>query len=356
MNILQVITPSKIAGAERSTTSLCEHLQASGHRVVIGCKQGSPLVPVMRDAGLDVRPLPISGKLNLRGPSLLVALARETGAAVIHGQLSTASWHAAFAGRLAGLPTIAHVRALNRPFWYRWTTRVIAVSHAVKEHLVQRGMDGAKIDVVYNGVDPARYYLPCTREDARARLGLPACGSLIGIIAHLTAKKGHAVFLEAFATLAARHPDARALFLGEGSEREALEAQAKRLGLAGRVIFAGWLPDVLPYYAAMDLVVLPSIAGEGLPRALLEAGMLRRASIGTRLSGTPEIVRDGETGFIVPVGDVGALVERLDALLADAALRDRMGEAAHEYVSATFTVRAMVEGTLATYRKAGACG
>src|ERR687895_705629 len=104
MNICQIITPSKIAGAERSTTSLCEHLQAAGHRVVVGCKAGSPLIPAMREVGLDARPL-------------------------------------------------AHVRALNTPFWYQWATRVIAVSHAVKEHLVRHGMDAAKVDVVYNGVD-----------------------------------------------------------------------------------------------------------------------------------------------------------------------------------------------------------
>jgi glycosyltransferase involved in cell wall biosynthesis len=354
MNICQIITPSKIAGAERSTTSLCEHLQAAGHRVVIGCKHDSPLIDAMRQVGLDARPLPIAGKLNPRAPFRVAALAREMRAAVIHSQLSTAAWHATVAGRLTGVPSIAHVRALNSALWYRGATRIIAVSHAVKEHLVAQGVLAGKIDVVYNGVDPARYYLPCSREEARVRLGLPPDGLLTGVIAHLTAKKGHAVFLEAFAEVAARHPEAAALFLGEGDQREALAGQAKRLGLGDRLLFAGFQPDVLPYYAALDVVVLPSIEGEGLPRALLEGGLLRRPAIGTRLSGVPEIVRDGETGFVVPVGDARALGERLDMLLSDAGLRDRMGEAAHRYVGATFTVEAMVAGTLATYEQAGA--
>ena len=354
MRILQVITPSKIAGAERSTTSLCEHLQAAGHQVVVGCKAKSPLIEAMREVGLDARPLAISGKLNLQAPFRVARLAREMRAQVIHTQLSTAAIHGSFAAKLCGLPSVAHVRALNTPFCYRFATRVIAISHAVKDHLVQGGLPAERIDVVYSGVDPARYYLPCTREEARAKLGLPAGAPIVGVIAHLTAKKGHAVFLEAFALAAARVPEAVALFLGDGPERENLKAQAERLGMADRVLFAGFHADVLPYYAALDLVVLPSTAGEGLPRALLEGGLLRRATIGTRLSGTPEIVRDGETGFVVPVGDAGALAERLELLLQDAALREQFGAAAHEYVGATFTIEAMVAGTLASYARAGA--
>lgn len=352
MNICQIITPSKIAGAERSTLGLCEHLQKAGHRVVIGCKAGSPLIDVMRAADLDARPLEISGKLNPRAPFRIARFAREMEAAVLHSQLSTAAWHASLAARLLRLPCVAHVRALNSPHWYRLATRVIAVSHAVKEHLVAQGMEASRIDVVYNGVDPARYYLPCSRAEARARLQLPADSPVVGVVAHLTAKKGHAVFLEAFA--AAKHPTAMALFLGEGDERDALQAQVERLGLTGRVLFAGFHKDVLPYYAAMDVVALPSVEGEGLPRALLEGGLLERATIGTRLSGVPEIVRDGETGFVVPVGDAPAMADRLRVLLDDPSLRQRMGRAAREWVGSTFTVEAMVSGTLATYAKAGA--
>jgi glycosyltransferase involved in cell wall biosynthesis len=354
MNILQLITPSKIAGAERSTASLCEHLQKAGHQVVVGVKQGSPLLQAMREMGLDARSLAIGGKVNPAAPFRIASLARQHGARVIHSHLSTASFHGSLAGRLAGLPSIAHVRALNRPFWYSFATRAIAVSHAVKEHLVAHGMDGSRIDVVYNGVDPDRYFLPCTREDAKRRLGLPEDAPLVGVVAHLTAKKGHAVFLDAFAAASRTHPEARALLLGDGDERSALEAQATALGVKERLIFAGFHPDVLPYYAAMDVVVLPSVEGEGLPRALLEGGMLGRAAIGTRLSGVPEILRDGESGFIVPVADSAALADRLETLLADPALREKMGAAAHAYVSSTFTVGAMVAGTLESYRRAGA--
>src|SRR5205807_6968566 len=192
-------------------------------------KEGSPFIETMRQAGLDVRPLRISGKLNLQAPFRIAALARAAGAAVIHSHLSTAAWHGSLAGRLAKRPSVAHVRALNHPFWYQWADRVIAVSHAVKQHLIERGMDPKRVDVVYNGVDPARYYLPCTREEARRRLGLPEEGTLIGIVGHLSTRKGHSFFLEGLARAAGRHPAAHALFLGEGEGDlvEGLRAQTE---------------------------------------------------------------------------------------------------------------------------------
>jgi glycosyltransferase involved in cell wall biosynthesis len=353
LQLLHLITPSKIAGAERSTASLCEHLVRAGHRVTLGVKTGSPFLSALAEMGLDGRPLPIGGKLNPFAAGRVARLARELGAAVIHTHLSSAAFHGSLAARRLGLPSVAHVRALNHPFWYRWAARVIAVSHAVKEHLVARGMPAERIDVVYNGVDPERYYLPLTREAAKRRLGLPPEAEVVGVVAHLTAKKGHAVFVEAFARAAAQHPSAVALFLGDGAERAALEARVERLGLRGRVLFSGFHPDVLPFYAAFDVVALPSIDGEGLPRALLEGGLLGRACVGTQLSGVPEIIRDGETGFVVPVGDAVALGDRLSALLGDAALRERLGAAGRDWVSATFTIDAMVRGVLASYQRAG---
>ena len=231
IRICQLITPSKIAGAERSTASLCEHLQAAGHQVQVGCKRGSRLIEVLRSVGVDAQPLAISGKLNPLAALRAARFARNMQAEVIHTHLSTAAWHGSLAARLTGLPSIAHVRALNSPHWYRLATRVIAVSHAVKEHLVARGMAAEKIDVVYNGVDPARYYLPCSRSEARTRLGLPDEGLLVGVIAHLTAKKGHAVFLDAFARIASQHPQATAVFVGDGEQRDVLARRRPGWGL-----------------------------------------------------------------------------------------------------------------------------
>jgi glycosyltransferase involved in cell wall biosynthesis len=351
LRILQVITPSKVAGAERSTTSLCEHLVRAGHEVVVACKAGQPLIGVMREVGLDVRPLGIGGKGNLAALFRLARLARQERVQVINAQLSTAALWGSLAGRLTGIPTVATVRALNTKTVYTLADRVIAVSHAVKDHLVAQGMRGDRIDVVYNGIDPARYRLMMDREEARRQLGLGTEQVVFAIVAHLTAKKGHAIFLDAAARMANQAADHQYMFVGDGPERANLERQAARLALGDRVAFPGYTPDVLPFYAAADVVVLPSIAGEGLPRVLMEAGLLGRPVIGTRLSGAPEIIEQGVTGLIVPPGNVADLAEAMLRLGRDADLRERMGAAAAERVRRLFTIPAMLEGTLATYRK-----
>jgi glycosyltransferase involved in cell wall biosynthesis len=354
LRILQVITPSKIAGAERSTTSLCEHLTRAGHTVVVACKQGHALVDVMQSVGLDVRPVPISGKLNVPAAFRLASLARREQVEVINTQLSTAALWGSIAGRLAGIPTVATVRALHTKTVYTLADRVIAVSHAVKQHLVAQGMRADIIEVVYNGIDPDRYRLTLTRQQAREQLGLDEAATVFAVLAHLTGKKGHAVFLDAAARIASRAGNHLYLFAGEGPERAHLERQAERLGLAERVVFAGFHADVLPLYAAADIVVLPSIAMEGLGRVLMEAGLLGLPAIGTDLGGAPEVVASGETGLIVPPGDVAALADAMLRLGEDAALREAMGNAARDRISRLFTIPAMVEGTLATYRRAQA--
>jgi glycosyltransferase involved in cell wall biosynthesis len=331
--------------------SLCEHLVEAGHRVVIACKRHQPLLQEMWRIGLDARGLAISGKLNLAAPFRLARLARQEQVEVINTQLSTAALWGSVAGRLTGIPTVATVRALNTRTVYTLADRVIAVSHAVKAHLVAQGMRGERIDVIYNGIDPARYDLTMSRKAAREQLGLDQEAVVFAVVAHLTAKKGQAVFLDA-ASIVSRALPCQYLCAGDGPERERLERQAQQLGLADQVTFAGFLPDVLPVYAAADVVVLPSIAGEGLPRVLMEAGRLGRPVIGTQLSGIPEIIEDGVTGLIVPPGDALALAEALLCLASEPELRERMGAAASERVGRLFTIPAMVEGTLEVYRRA----
>ena len=352
MRILQVITPARIGGAERSTSSLCEHLVKAGHEVIVACKRGHPLIDVMRGVGLDVRGISLSGKGNLAAPLLLARLARQEQVDVINTQLSTAALWGSVAGRLAGVPSVATVRALNTKTAYALANRIIAVSHAVKDHLVAQGMPADRIDVVYNGIDPARYRLTLTREEARALLKLDEKAVVFAVVGHLSIKKGHAVLLEAAARIVSRDTASHHyVFAGEGTERQNLESQARRLGLGEQVTMTGFRPDVMPIYAAADVIVSTSIAGEGLPRVLLESGLLGRPVIGTRLSGTPEIIEEGVTGLIVPTGDIADLADAMRCLGGDPDLRRRMGAAATARVSCLFTIPAMVEGTLATYRR-----
>jgi glycosyltransferase involved in cell wall biosynthesis len=349
VNILQIITPSKIAGAERSTVSLAQHLERRGHKVVVACKRGHPLVEMMRRTGVDARDLPIGGKLNVRAPLLLAHLIRQEQIDVVHTQLSTAALWGSLAARWTGRPVLAHVRALNTKWCYLLADRIVANSHGVKTHLVAQGVPAARIDVIYNGIDPECYQSALTPAEARRQCGLAPTGAIVGVAAHLTAKKGHAGFLEAAAALRGAAPGATFLLLGDGPERARLQALAASLGMADRVVFAGFRDDVCPWMRAMDVVVLPSIAMEGFGRVLVEAALMGKPAVTTDLGGTAEVVQDGVTGYVVPPGDVPALTRAILRLLENAPARVSMGEAARRRALRLFTVDRMVQETEAAY-------
>lgn len=351
MKIVQVITPSKIAGAERSTIALCRGLAARGHEVSLVCKAGSPLIGVAAREGVDVAPMRISGKGNLLAPFRLARFVRWRRADLIATHLSTASVWGSVAGRLLGVPVVASVRALNTKFCYLLAHKIIAVSQAVKQHLVQQGVRSDRIEVVYNGVNLSRFVPPGDLSAAKREVSISPNRLVVGVVAHLTKKKGHAWFLNAAAQVYTRMSQAYFLLMGDGQERRALEEQVRRLGIAPEVRFAGFQDDIVPWMAAMDVLVLPSIAMEGFGRALAEAGAMEKPVICSPVGGSPEVIVHGKTGFVVPTNDTAALAEAMLQLLDDEALRRRMGRAGRRRISRHFTEEGMVVNTEKVYER-----
>jgi glycosyltransferase involved in cell wall biosynthesis len=206
-----------------------------------------------------------------------------------------------------------------------------------------------KLRVLFKGVDTT--VLDPARVDglaSRRALGLPSDALVVGSVGRLVWQKGHVHLLEAAARLGDSLPGVRYLIVGAGEEERRLRAQAQQHGLGDRVVFAGYRHDVPAVMAAMDVFVLPS-RRENMPQALLEAMAMGRAIISTASIGVREVVEDGVTGFVVPLGDVDALTERLRQLGRDAELRERMGVGARARIRDGFTREDMltrVEGLL----------
>jgi glycosyltransferase involved in cell wall biosynthesis len=193
----------------------------------------------------------------------------------------------------------------------RWAAAFVCISPAIRAELRQHGVPDARLWEIANGVDVARFRpaSPAERLALRGALGLPA-GHLAVFTGRLAAEKGLDVLLEAWPAVAAHVPDAHLTLVGAGEEQAALEAQARRLGVADHVTFTGGSADVAPFLRAADLFVLPSYA-EGLPVALLEAQACGLPCVGTAIDGTAQVVRDGVTGRLVPPGVAGALAAAL---------------------------------------------
>lgn len=248
--------------------------------------------------------------------------------------------------------------------------RLIAVSRSIVAKLVAEGRTAVPVDLVYNGVDLERYEYTeacCTLPE---EYGFAEGSPMVGVIARLEPEKGHATLLEAWPIVDRQVPAARLLIVGEGSQREALEAQAEALGLIGdncegdacvgtrkarphaKVVFTGLRDDVPAVTAALDVAVLPSYReAQGL--AILEALALRRPVVASAVGGVTEMIENERTGLLVPPHDAVALGNAIARVLTDHPLADMVARNGHDLVLARFSLTAMVNAISAIY-EAGA--
>jgi glycosyltransferase involved in cell wall biosynthesis len=234
----------------------------------------------------------------------------------------------------------------------RTTDALVAVSPEVRDDLVALGIaPRERFAVVRLGIElDARVALDGNdRERARLLLGVPPERFVIGWIGRMTGVKRTGDVLLALRELRARGVDATLCMVGDGPDREALEQQAHELGIARHCLYLGYQEKVAGWFAALDAMVLPS-ANEGTPVTAIEALASGRPVVATRVGGVPDVVRDGQDGFLVDVGDVSALADRLATLAADPELRRRMGEAGRERVLSRYAVDRLVDDVDRLYR------
>lgn len=351
LSILQVITQRRFSGAERICLSLCEELQRRGHRVRLLCKPGGQMADEARARAIDVETPGISGKFNLLAPGRIMHAVREIKADVIHTHLSTASLMGGIAGKLSGVPVLGHVHALNTWHYYRFSSLIATCSNGVAKHIINKGAPAERVRTILNGIDLRRFEGVPDHQECRRILDLPLDAPVIGCVAHLSAKKGQEFLLQAVAMLRGQFPELRCLLVGEGAMREELLSMARHLGIADRVVLLGYRSDVVSVMNATDIVVLPSIAKEGLGLVLVEAALLGIPTIGSNAPGIDEAVQDGRTGFLVPPGSADCLADKIAALLADRALREQMGAAGKQRAEKLFSLEAMTDATEVVYQE-----
>ena len=259
---------------------------------------------------------------------------RGAGVELVHQHYGGASMRL-LARRLAGAPVLLHCHARTLAESARPEPAVLGTRGAdlvvANSRATAACVRGAPAEVVYPGV----------RVPAALPERDPADGVVIGFAGRLVALKGVHVLLRAFARLAAELPEARLEIGGEGPEEEALRRQAAALGVGERVAFRGWCSDVAAEMRGWDVAVLPSLE-EAFGLAAAEAMACGVPVVASRVGGLPEVVVEGETGFLVAAGDAEALRARLRELAADPALRRAMGAAGHDRARRCFSVAEFV--------------
>ena len=227
----------------------------------------------------------------------------------------------------------------------RFAHRVVCVSHSVREKAIASGLVGREQALIFgagscNGVDVARFAPTPQRmrraSELRHQFGIPADAPVALFVGRLTCDKGIAELLGAFLQLEERFPKLRLLLVGSFEDGDPLPTDVrKRLESHERVILAGPVNDPAPYYAVADVLVLPSHR-EGLPTVVLEGHAAGKPVIGAAATGIVDLLVDGETGLLFPVGDASALAEAIGRLIEDKALARKLALAGHDQVQRKF--------------------
>ncbi len=324
------------------------------------------LAPALQEARATVHSGAASGPL---GTPLrlwkLVRLIREIKPDLIHTSNVLGEMYGGIAGRLTGVPVVGtltntsdrEVRLTDNPHLNSFKLRTvgyfrrqlvrrtharhIAISNHVAESATSElGVDPERISVIYRGVDsdavqPAES--GATSTGIREELSLDSASPLILSVGRLVPQKGQRYLIEAMPAIRDRHPDAVLLLIGIGFLEEKLRNLADELDLQDSVRFLGRREDVPALLQAADIFVFPSLF-EGLGVSLLEASGSGTPVIGTNTGPIPEIIRDGETGLLVPPADAEAIANAVSQLADDEDLRMRLGTAARDRVSKNFTI------------------
>lgn len=334
------------------TLGLLRELAQRGFDPLLAAPAGAPLTRRAVQEGISVFPWGPRGEVDPAAAWRIFRLARREGVALLHAHTAHAVTLALAAGFLGGLHVVA-TRRVSFPLrgrlsrWkYRKASAVVAVSGDIAKDLAAAGIPPDRLRVIHSAVDLRRLLPLPPREEARRRLRIPEGRKVLGVAAALARHKGHAVLFETLGDLLREEPGLEALLAGEGPLRRELERKAEKESLPVR--FLGHLEDLRDFYASLDLLVLPSLSGEGSPGAVKEAAAAGVPVVATRVGGTEEVLRDGREALLVPPGDGKALGQAVLRLLRDRALAGRLAAQARQR-SGDFGMDRMAEAYVDLY-------
>ena len=364
LSVAGVDPERNFAGGETQVLGLTLELCAMGHRAELLCDPAGELSRRAQAAGVVCRPLPIRNALDLPAAAALRRTLRDGRYDVVHFHTSRAHAMAPWVRSLTRAAVVTRrmdyvPNRLFAPWLYgRAVDGVAAISAAVADALARAGVARERITVIPSGVDCVHFRPPTSdeRAQARAALDLGDADLAVGAVGALEPRKGHRYLVEAMALLgrsgAAAAPRVVAIVAGDGSLRDQLAAEIRRVGLGdadGGIRMLGRVEDARAVLWALDIFAMPSLS-EGLGVALLEAMACELPAVASRVGGIVDAVDDGRTGMLVAPGDARALADALAHLSEEAPARIAMGAAARAMAVERFSMAAMARRTVELYR------
>jgi glycosyltransferase involved in cell wall biosynthesis len=375
IRLLKFTTVFAIGGTERHVMNFVANLDTSRFDLKLACLRRAG--EFLRD--IEARQVPLTEyPINrLYGPRTTAQQwrfahdLRRNRTQIVHTYGFYPNVFAVAAARAAGTPAvIASIRDTGvyltplqkraQQLMCRLAHVVLVNAQAIKQSLIADGHAADRIHVIRNGISPSAFVERTPDMRLREELGVPSGTPIVAMLSRLNQLKGVDEFLEAAAKVASRVADVRFLLIGDGalmangrgvksgSYRDALERRARRLGLGDRLVFTGFRLDVPQLLMQCAVSVLPSHS-EGLSNTLLESMAAGVPVVATDVGGNPEVVKEGETGFLVPVKDADALADRICRVLQDGELATRLGEAGRRRAAEQFSIDRMLRDTERLY-------
>ena len=363
--LLFIVNSLEVGGAEKQVVTLLNHLDTGRFRLHLAyLKRGERLLPQLDTGRLDeILCCDVSRGVERRALRQLGSLigARHIDAIIctntysmLYGYL--ARWAAPSPARKPKLATVFHTTLLRTykekaqmlllyQRLFKRNDLLLYVCENQRDHWRDRGLRTVAAGVVHNGVDTEYFrdhQAPAEKAKLRGSLGFTREDYVIGLCSALRPEKAHGDLLQAIAQLRSRGLSAKALFIGDGPERAAIDSAVRELGLSGHVVITGVQEDVRPFIACCDVMTLVSHSIETFSLAALESMALSKPLVMSDIGGASEQVLHGQTGLLFDAGDIATLAEHLKMLMSEPQ-RTRMGLAARRRVSQLFTVQTMTE-------------
>jgi glycosyltransferase involved in cell wall biosynthesis len=370
IRVLEMIDKPFLGGGQRTVLLLAENLDRKTFDVSVCSGAPGPLAGALERIGVRHFPAAFGRRLSLKPVRDIARILTENKIDILHTHGGVAGlygrWAARRARRRARTPALVHtihgihylhyrnplVRwgyVLLEKYLSRTTDAVIFVSEADLASGNKHGLaPGTKMTVIKNGVDSASLRPARRPAVLRKSLGLRAGLTVVGTVARLHRQKGIPFLLRAAAQVHRSFPQTRFMIVGGGPWEKKLKSEAAHLGLARSVLFLGEREDATDLLSLFDVFVLPSL-WEGLPYVLIEAAILAKPIVATDIDGVREVLRDGETGLLVPAADPASLALAVKLLLDDPALGRCLAGRAQRLIPKQFTIGRMIEETKRLY-------
>ncbi|ETW99320.1 MAG: hypothetical protein ETSY1_15450 [Candidatus Entotheonella factor] len=354
MKIAQIDALLHWRGGEQQVLYLSQVLHANGYDSVMICQPHSELYQRAGEARLPVHALRVRNEVDVAAAWKLAWYLRRERVDILHMHESRSHMIGLLAGLFnPNLHKLVSRRVVHQPIrnlFSRWKYQLprvqyLAVSHAVRQVLMDNGIPGTQVQTIHSGIDLKRFdHVP------KAEPLFPPGTRVVGTVGHLANSKGQRYLLRAAQSLMRDEPKLRLAIVGAGELRQTLEAQAVDLGIAEHVRFTGFRRDALSLMREFEIFVLPSYL-EGLGTSVLDAMALGKPVVATQAGGIPEAVQDGVTGLLVPPRDAGALTQAIRYLLQHPEQQAEFGKAGRRRVEQHFTAERMARQTMQVYHQ-----